>query len=347
MTEKQWVESQLHRMRSGVAGLSDGEWKVQVEAGQKLAYANEVLRYSPEGLCEDHCKVARYETDVLFRDVSPTGEWIPRLVLECKFGSITTHDALTYSSKAETHKRVHPYLRYGILVANFDTALPGRLIRHGAFFDFMMVWATEEPGATEWNEFMELIDDEIGASRQLQSLLTESRHRTRKKFRLLHRPLRLRSNSGDEIQGYRTMTTFDTVFARCPAAFRHRATATNWRSLGHGPRCCRVPFARGLGGRTRTTRDGASQRRSDRPLARSARRRISERAEWHATDLGEFHHAEPFYSRRSVPNRGEGDRSASRQRARVCEPPSDHRGDSRGSYRSLPATSRVETAAID
>jgi hypothetical protein len=115
------------------------------------------------------------------------------VVLECKTWGISTHDALTYSAKPATHKHVHPYLRYGILLGDFGTALPGWLIRHGAYFDFMMVWSSQEPTGEEWAELIEVLADEVRASRMLQSLLTESRSQARRKFRLLHRPLRLKS----------------------------------------------------------------------------------------------------------------------------------------------------------
>ncbi|GAI54911.1 unnamed protein product, partial [marine sediment metagenome] len=57
--------------------------------------------------------------------------------IEGKINSVTTHGAITYSQKASTHKNVHPYLRYGILLGNRKHyPLPGRLFRHGAYFDF-------------------------------------------------------------------------------------------------------------------------------------------------------------------------------------------------------------------
>jgi hypothetical protein len=111
-------------------------------------------------------------------------------------GQRTTHDALTYSTKASTHKHVHPYLRYGTLIGAFDDALPGRLIRHGVYFDFMMVWSDEEATDEEWSDLTGLLAEEVRASRTLQALLTESRIRGRKRFRLLHRPLRL-SGAGE------------------------------------------------------------------------------------------------------------------------------------------------------
>lgn len=39
---------------------------------------------------------------------------LPRVVLEFKT-SVTTHDILTYSTKAEKHKTIYPNLRYGLV----------------------------------------------------------------------------------------------------------------------------------------------------------------------------------------------------------------------------------------
>jgi hypothetical protein len=43
---------------------------------------------------------------------------VPRFEIELKPARISPHDAITYSQKAATHKSVHPYLRYGILLAH-------------------------------------------------------------------------------------------------------------------------------------------------------------------------------------------------------------------------------------
>jgi hypothetical protein len=77
-----------------------------------------------------------------------TASGSPRVV-ECKQG-VTTHDALTSSTKAATHKQVHPYLRYGCRLGGYETALPDRLIRHMAHFDFMLFWESQQPSKREW-----------------------------------------------------------------------------------------------------------------------------------------------------------------------------------------------------
>lgn len=188
MSEREWVQWLQNRLQPALEKCGDKDWRVEVCFGEKLAYAHEIMTYHENG--GNVSRAAKYETDVLIYDINSANDWIPRVVLECKVGSVTTHDALTYSTKAATHKHVHPYLRYGILIGAFDTALPGRLIRHGAYFDFMMVWQAEEPSEKEWSGLTDLLADEIEASRTLQTLLTD-RTRSRKRFRLLHRPLRL------------------------------------------------------------------------------------------------------------------------------------------------------------
>jgi hypothetical protein len=193
-TEKEWVQSLQPRLNESLQDCNEGEWKVRVDAGEKLTYAYEIMSYNTDGPDQRHG--SQYETDLLVYDTKESGDWIPRLVVECKTWEITTHNALTYSTKASTHKHVHPYLRYGVLVGDFGTALPGRLIRHGAYFDFMMVWSSQEGTSQEWSELIEVLKEEVRASRILQSILTETRSKGRKKFRLLHRPLRLKESDG-------------------------------------------------------------------------------------------------------------------------------------------------------
>jgi hypothetical protein len=171
--------------------LNVNDWKVRAAAHERLTYASEVLRYDKEGRKEPH--TCGFQTDLLVYDTNEQEDWIPRVAIECKQG-ITTHDALTYSTKAALHKQVHPYLRYGLLIGGYESSVPGRVIRHGAYFDFMMFWSSQDPTREKWAEFINLLREEIKTSRILQDLLTESRLRERKKFWLFHRTLRLKES---------------------------------------------------------------------------------------------------------------------------------------------------------
>jgi len=133
-----------------------------------------------------------HPTDILVVEVE-TSQWKPRVVVEAKLARITTHDAITYSQKAATHKQVHPYLRYGILLGKREHyPLPGRLFRHGSHFDFMISWVAEEATPEEFSDFVNLLLDEVTASRALEEMIYSSRNPKRKRYTALHKRLILR-----------------------------------------------------------------------------------------------------------------------------------------------------------
>ena len=153
----------------------------------RLPYRHEVLKYEDTKPSE-HTTMG-YETDILVRDESlGDGHWVPRVVIECKLANVTTHDVLTYSAKADTHKQIHPYLRYGILIGNHDEkGVPRRLFRHGAYFDFMAAWKEEKSSDEEWVGLIDVLRQEIEASRQIERLV--SQQPPCPKYSLVHRRL--------------------------------------------------------------------------------------------------------------------------------------------------------------
>jgi hypothetical protein len=72
---------------------------ISVSSGRRLAYRYEVEedRQAPGA---PKLKPTGYEMDLLVADELDEGRWVPRVVLKCKLGGITTHDALAYSAKA-------------------------------------------------------------------------------------------------------------------------------------------------------------------------------------------------------------------------------------------------------
>lgn len=163
---------------------------LEMLVGASLPYGYEILEYA-EGEPSDSKSIS-YETDLLIVENKNAGAWTPRVVVECKIDSVTTHDAITYSEKAFTHKRVHPYLRYGIILGNRGAyPLPGRLFRHGLYFDFMASWVSFEPTDNELKTLMDILLDEAKASQNLQEMIFDSRSSSRKRYNALHRPLRL------------------------------------------------------------------------------------------------------------------------------------------------------------
>jgi hypothetical protein len=187
MNEKHWVALIVARLRPL---LAERDHALQIVQGQKLPYTREVRRYRA-GKPLSHSSLS-YETDILISEQIDESEWLPRLIIEAKIKSVTTHDAITYSQKAATHKAVHPYLRYGIILGRRQHhPLPGRLFRHGAHFDFMLSFADFEPARKELADLLALVLDEVTASRQLEEIIFNSRNPNRKRYTLLQRPLRL------------------------------------------------------------------------------------------------------------------------------------------------------------
>ncbi len=188
MNEKEWVESVIGLIQ---AKIKQREPSLRVAAGQKLPYAYEILSYT--GKEPNVSSSIAYETDILVSEHLDKGEWKPRVIIEVKINSVTTHDVITYSQKAATHKNVHPYLRYGILIGNRKHyPLPGRLFRHGAYFDFMLSWQSFEPSAAELDDLVNLILAEVKASRDLQEIIFRSHDPKKPHYTYLHRPLRLK-----------------------------------------------------------------------------------------------------------------------------------------------------------
>jgi hypothetical protein len=189
MTEIEWVRSFApavdRRLRATDVHLS-------VLTGKKLPYANEIRSYNNDGICDSD--IMDYETDLLVTENKDGGIWKPRVIVESKFhGSITTHDAITYSHKAFTHRQVHPYLRYGILIGEREHyPLPGRLFRHGTQFDFMMSWVGANPTKNEMDNLIDLLLKEVTASRSMEEIIYESRKPGRGRYTVLHKELHIK-----------------------------------------------------------------------------------------------------------------------------------------------------------
>lgn len=162
MNEVTWVQ---HIASAVSAQQSFSQVGLSLRTGLKLAYGCEIQSYGPEPLPQS----ISFETDLAIIETIGEASWKPRVVVEAKLGSITTHDAITYSQKASSHRAVHPYLRYGIILGNREHyPLPGRLYRHGAQFDFMISFRGTDPDESEMAMFIELLQAEVTASRTLE-----------------------------------------------------------------------------------------------------------------------------------------------------------------------------------
>ena len=188
MTEKEWMEDVKRRLEQEELFSKNN---ILFSTGKRVPYSFEILNYKDDEPGDR--KYIKYETDLLVYQRIDNEKWKPRIIIEGKINSVTTHDAITYSQKASTHKNVHPYLRYGILLGNRKHyPLPGRLFRHGAYFDFMLSWEGFKPSENEWKNFLDIINSEIEYSKKIEEMLFDSRLKNRKHYTILQRHLYLK-----------------------------------------------------------------------------------------------------------------------------------------------------------
>lgn len=96
---------------------------------------------------------------------------IPRVVMEFKT-RLTTHDVLTYSSKARKHKQIYPCLRYGIVIANEET-VPSRFFTRNEALDFCIAAASYRNAKSVREVLGSILSEEVSASRRLEGIAFE------------------------------------------------------------------------------------------------------------------------------------------------------------------------------
>lgn len=119
------------RTKEVLAAALSGDY--QVHQGASLLYRIEIDssgRTSNDGQDAPRRGQYAFQTDILV-----TRAKTPLVVVELKAGSFSSHDVITYSWKAQRHKQVYPYLRYGFAVIGVE-ALGRRFLTHNEGFDF-------------------------------------------------------------------------------------------------------------------------------------------------------------------------------------------------------------------
>jgi hypothetical protein len=136
MTDKQETESNISRQVREVLArsLSSG---YRVHVGKSILYKIEVNasgQVEPNSVDSPTRGQYAFQTDILIEKDTPS---IPLVVIELKSGGFSTHDVITYSSKAARHKDIYPYLRYGFIVVGLSV-LSRKFVTHNQGFDFAM-----------------------------------------------------------------------------------------------------------------------------------------------------------------------------------------------------------------
>lgn len=132
-----------------LAKLINDKLKEDFTNNKYVAIAEQPLRYYAHGKNIDFsdlvCKKANYPSfkiDILIYEEDTK---IPRVAIETKLKSFSTHDVLTYSTKVQKHKVLCPYLQYGFVVLNAkEKSLPCRYFSHADNFDFAYMYNDED-----------------------------------------------------------------------------------------------------------------------------------------------------------------------------------------------------------
>jgi hypothetical protein len=168
MNEDNFIEILVGELTRGLTGYS-------ISSKEPLIYkviVNEKGEFKPKSVNLTKGDYDyRFETDILIKSGT-----LPLVVIETKFGGFSTHDVLTYSTKALKHKDIYPYLRYGLVVGG-ERIISNKFFTHNLGFDFALAIENVE-NAENINECIDLIKKQIKSAEFLLGVL-KSKNQTR------------------------------------------------------------------------------------------------------------------------------------------------------------------------
>ncbi|MEN3013527.1 MAG: hypothetical protein ABDH23_02790 [Endomicrobiia bacterium] len=132
-------------------------------------FVDQELNYTPSTPKNPKRGDFAFETDILISKKLKSDTFIPLIVLEVKHGGFSTHDVLTYSSKAIKHKEIYPYLRYGLIVSkkkNIDT----KFFIHNVGFDFAISFEKLDKNALR--DIKNMIKNQIEIAENILSIFS-------------------------------------------------------------------------------------------------------------------------------------------------------------------------------
>lgn len=135
-----------------------GNNKYEVKKDENLIYKviiNENFKFEPNEPQKPKRGSYAFQTDLL---IIRKNNKLPLVVLETKYGGFSTHDVLTYSSKAQKHKEVYPYLRYGLVVGGTDK-ITNKFFIHNIGFDFAFALKRIDEGKLK--ELIDILNQQI------------------------------------------------------------------------------------------------------------------------------------------------------------------------------------------
>lgn len=177
MNEKEFKEK-LERILQKELGND-----VKIERDKNLIYkviVNEKFSFKPDTPKAPKRGMDNYafQTDLLIKDNKMENKDLPLVVIETKYGGFSTHDVLTYSTKAQRHKEIYPYLRYGLVVGGKNT-INDKFFTHNIGFDFACALRSID-NANLIKDLAKIINQQVKSARSLLNILKNKRNKIKK-----------------------------------------------------------------------------------------------------------------------------------------------------------------------
>ena len=166
MTEEEFQDMLTAKLKEYFKkdGIAVNKWKNLIY--RVIVGSN--MKYVPETPLKNIRGRFAFQTDILISKDS-----VPLVVIELKYRGITTHNILTYSSKAQEHKRIYPYLRYG-LVAGGRKNIPKRFFVHNFGFDFAFALPDLED-KEETEKLVEILREQVSNASTLLKIFEQNK----------------------------------------------------------------------------------------------------------------------------------------------------------------------------
>jgi len=159
MDEKEFTEEVQQKLQVKLADY-------EVLIGENLIYRviiDDNVEYKPKDPKEPSRGNLSFQTDLMIKRNK-----VPLVIIEVKYGKFTTHDVLVYSIKAQKHKEIYPYIRYGLLIGDYKI-IYNRFFTHNFGFDFALAIADTEIGSI--NKLTRVINAQIENAEKLLNIL--------------------------------------------------------------------------------------------------------------------------------------------------------------------------------
>lgn len=148
--------------------LKDELIDYEILINENLVYkviVNDKGEYRPEKPRKPKRGYYSFQTDLMIKQ-----NILPLVVIETKIRSFSTHDVLTYSIKAQKHKEIYPYMRYGLLIGNSNVVY-NRFFTHNSGFDFAL--AIKDIETESISKLIQVINSQIESAKKLLDVIKE------------------------------------------------------------------------------------------------------------------------------------------------------------------------------